>query len=81
MTAIARVLELAPDIVILDMTMPVMNAFEAAKEIRRLAPSTKIIPSAFTMFLLTMFLSTAFQQTPSFQNSVVATVSLPRLSG
>ena len=42
-TAIAKVLELAPDIVILDMTMPVMNGFEAAKEIRRLAPSTKII--------------------------------------
>jgi len=42
-TAIAKVLELAPDVVILDMTMPVMNGFEAAKEIRRLAPSTKII--------------------------------------
>jgi DNA-binding NarL/FixJ family response regulator len=42
-TAIAKVVELTPDIVILDMTMPVMNGFEAAKEIRRLAPSTKII--------------------------------------
>jgi DNA-binding NarL/FixJ family response regulator len=42
-TAIAKVQELAPDVVILDMTMPVMNGFEAAKEIRRHAPSTKII--------------------------------------
>lgn len=43
LTAIAKVLELAPDVVILDMAMPVMNGFVAAKAIRRLAPSTKII--------------------------------------
>jgi DNA-binding NarL/FixJ family response regulator len=41
--AIAKVGELSPDIVILDLTMPVMNGFEAAKQIRRIAPSTKIV--------------------------------------
>lgn len=41
--AIAKALELAPDVVILDLTMPKMNGIEAATEIRRLAPATKII--------------------------------------
>jgi DNA-binding NarL/FixJ family response regulator len=42
-TAVARVLQLAPDVVILDLTMPGMNGFNAAREIRRVAPSTVII--------------------------------------
>jgi DNA-binding NarL/FixJ family response regulator len=42
-TAVARVCELAPDVVILDLTMPGLNGFNAAREIRRLAPSAKII--------------------------------------
>ena len=41
--AIDGVYELSPDVVILDLSMPVMNGFEAAKEIRRIAPSIKII--------------------------------------
>jgi DNA-binding NarL/FixJ family response regulator len=41
--AVAKVLELTPDAVILDLAMPVMNGIEAAKRIRRLAPSTKIV--------------------------------------
>jgi DNA-binding NarL/FixJ family response regulator len=41
--AIEKVMELAPDAVLLDLSMPVMNGFEVAAEIRRLAPSTKII--------------------------------------
>jgi DNA-binding NarL/FixJ family response regulator len=41
--AIAKVLELSPDVVILDLSMPVMNGFEAAKQIHRIAPSTKIV--------------------------------------
>ena len=41
--AIAKVLELAPHVVIMDPSMPVMNGLQAAKRIRRLAPSTKII--------------------------------------
>ena len=41
--AIAKVWDLSPDVVILDLSMPVMSGFEAATEIRRIAPSTKII--------------------------------------
>lgn len=53
--AIAKVRELAPDVVILDLTMPVMNGFQAAVEIRRIASSTKIV------FFLA---STTFQPPP-----------------
>lgn len=42
-TAVACVCELVPDVVILDLTMPGLNGFNAAREIRRIAPSTKII--------------------------------------
>jgi two-component system nitrate/nitrite response regulator NarL len=41
--AIAKVCELSPDVIILDLSMPIMNGFEAAREIRRIAPSIKII--------------------------------------
>ena len=41
--AVAKVVELKPDVVILDITMPVMSGLEAAIKIRQLAPSTKIL--------------------------------------
>lgn len=41
--AVSKVLELRPDIVILDITMPVMSGLEAAIKIRQLAPSTRIV--------------------------------------
>lgn len=41
--AIQKVLELHPDLVILDWSMPVMNGLEAAKAIISLAPQTKIL--------------------------------------
>jgi DNA-binding NarL/FixJ family response regulator len=41
--AIAKVMELSPDVVILDLTMPVLGGFDTAKQIRRVAPSTRII--------------------------------------
>jgi DNA-binding NarL/FixJ family response regulator len=42
-SAVCEVSELAPDVVILDLAMPVLNGLEAAKDIRRMAPATKII--------------------------------------
>jgi len=41
--AIDQVRKLSPDVVILDISMPVMGGLEAAAEIRRLAPQTKIL--------------------------------------
>jgi DNA-binding NarL/FixJ family response regulator len=41
--AVERVMELRPDIIMLDWTMPVMNGLQAARMIRRFAPETKII--------------------------------------
>lgn len=41
--AIERVRELHPDLVLLDIVMPVMNGIEAAYEIHRISPSTKIV--------------------------------------
>ena len=41
--AVEMAAELKPDVVILDLTMPVMNGFEAASRIRKIAPATKIV--------------------------------------
>jgi DNA-binding NarL/FixJ family response regulator len=41
--AIEKVVELKPDIVLLDINMPVMSGITAATEIRRIAPTTKIV--------------------------------------
>jgi DNA-binding NarL/FixJ family response regulator len=41
--AVEKTLSLKPDIVILDLSMPVMNGVEAARQIRTLVPSAKII--------------------------------------
>jgi two-component system nitrate/nitrite response regulator NarL len=41
--AIDLVLELKPDLVVLDLSMPVMNGLQAATRIRQLRPSTKIL--------------------------------------
>jgi DNA-binding NarL/FixJ family response regulator len=41
--AIEKVKELRPDVVVLDISMPVMNGIQAAFEIHRIAPSTKIL--------------------------------------
>ena len=35
--------KLQPDIVIMDISMPVMNGFDAAKKIKNLSPKTKIV--------------------------------------
>lgn len=41
--AIERVIELKPDVVILDINMPLMSGTHAASEIRRIAPEAKIL--------------------------------------
>src|SRR5438445_9645971 len=41
--AIAKVRKLRPDVVLFDVNMPVMNGIQAAYEVRRIAPSTKLI--------------------------------------
>jgi DNA-binding NarL/FixJ family response regulator len=41
--ALRKVLELHPDVVILDLTMPGMNGFQTATQMRQIAPSVKII--------------------------------------
>jgi DNA-binding NarL/FixJ family response regulator len=41
--AIERTIELQPDLIILDVTMPVLNGLQAARQIRELAPATKIL--------------------------------------
>lgn len=43
LSAVQKTVELKPDVIVLDITMPVMNGLEAAREIRRLAPRTKIV--------------------------------------
>ena len=45
--AVEKVNELNPDIVILDLQMPIMNGLEAARQISRLAPNTAML--MFTM--------------------------------
>ena len=54
--AIAKSRELAPDIVVLDFLMPVLNGLEAAKGIAAICPKTPIL-------LWTMYLSTELCQT------------------
>jgi DNA-binding NarL/FixJ family response regulator len=41
--AVEKVKELHPDLVLLDINMPVMDGVQVAYEIRRISPSTKII--------------------------------------
>lgn len=41
--AIEKVRELKPDVVVLDVTMPQVNGLEAAREIRRIVPESKVV--------------------------------------
>jgi DNA-binding NarL/FixJ family response regulator len=41
--AIEKTKELKPDLIILDVTMPVLNGFDAAREIRKILPEARIL--------------------------------------
>jgi YesN/AraC family two-component response regulator len=41
--AVERVVELQPDLIILDVTMPALNGLQAAQRIREQVPKTKIL--------------------------------------
>jgi DNA-binding NarL/FixJ family response regulator len=47
--AVDKVRELSPDVVILDMQMPVMNGLQAAEQIAKIAPATPLL--MFTMHI------------------------------
>jgi DNA-binding NarL/FixJ family response regulator len=56
--AVRKVSELQPDLVILDIIMPVMNGLQAAQAIRELAPDIKI--ALFSLHDLTHFKNPSF---------------------
>lgn len=41
--AVAQAITLEPDLIILDVSMPILNGIEAARQIRRVVPATKIL--------------------------------------
>jgi DNA-binding NarL/FixJ family response regulator len=43
LAAISKARELKPSVILLDISMPVMNGMDSAREIRRILPKTKIL--------------------------------------
>jgi len=41
--AIIKALELSPDLIVLDLSMPVMNGLDAARELKRLMPTVRLL--------------------------------------
>jgi len=41
--AIAKALELHPDLIVLDLSMPIMNGLDAARELKQLMPTVRLI--------------------------------------
>jgi DNA-binding NarL/FixJ family response regulator len=65
--AIEKAQQLKPDLVVLDLSMPVMNGLEAARELKRLLPSVALV--MFTTF------STAHLKREALSAGVSALVS------
>jgi two-component system nitrate/nitrite response regulator NarL len=55
--AVEQTQELNPDLVIMDVSMPIMDGFAAAREIRKFAPQMPIV--IFTMHKIREFVETA----------------------
>ena len=66
-TGVQQALLLTPDLVLLDLSMPVMNGFEAARELQRTMPRVPIL--MFTTF------SNAFVEKEAFAAGVTAVQS------
>jgi DNA-binding NarL/FixJ family response regulator len=55
--AIEKAQRLKPDVVVLDLAMPVMNGLDAARELRRLSPALPLV--MFTNFSMPQFINEA----------------------
>ena len=55
--AVEKAQRLNPDVVVLDLAMPVMNGLDAAREIRRLSPALPLV--MFTNFSMPQFINEA----------------------
>jgi DNA-binding NarL/FixJ family response regulator len=58
-TAIAAVRDLKPDVVVLDISMPLLNGVDAAREIHKVAPKVKIV--FLTMHMDSNYVHEAFE--------------------
>src|SRR5437763_12343476 len=45
--AIAKALELHPDLIVLDLSMPIMNGLDAARELKQVMPTVPLIMYSF----------------------------------
>lgn len=79
--ALDEILEIRPDVVILDIVMPEMNGLEAAYRISQLAPETKVIlMSSYYTDERAVTLNRLFGDGNFIQKSEIATELVPAIS-